>query len=211
MTMTKVLIVEDDPMARQCFEMFIHESDQYELVASIENADYAYMYCESEKVDLILMDILTQQHANGLDSAEYIKKKHPEIKIIIVTSLPEYTFLERAKLIGVDSFWYKEVVKEPFFTLMDKTMKGERVFPDSTPTLQLGNAQSTEFTIRELDVLRELTTGASNVEIAKKLAMSVRTVKAHIQNMQEKTGFKNRTQLAINARSQGLVISDTPE
>lgn len=206
----KVLIVEDDPMARQLFEMFINQSDRYELVSSIDNADMADLYCDSgrKKIDLILMDIRTAMYANGLDAAERIKKKNPGIKIIIVTSMPEYSYLQRAKDIGVDSFWYKEVVSESFYDLIDRTMNGEHIFPAQTPEVSLGLAKSTELTGREVEVLKELISGASNAEIADTLHMSVRTVKAHIQHMQEKTGFTNRTELAVRARETGFVIND---
>lgn len=204
----KVLIVEDDPMARQLFEFFVKQSEKYELLNSISSADVADIYCEMNSPDLILMDIRTSMHANGLDAAERIKRKFPAIKIIIVTSMPEYSYLERAREIGVDSFWYKEVTEGPFYELMDRTMAGEHVFPDGTPVILLGNARSDEFTERELEVLKQLTTGAGNSVIADKLFISEHTVKTHIQHLLEKTGYNNRTELAVKARESGLVIND---
>ena len=206
--MYNVLIVEDDSMIRQLLEMFIKESDGYTLAAAIDNADLAPLYCAKNDVDLVLMDIRTAMRANGLDAAERIKQKHPNIKVIICTSMPEYSYLERAKKSGVDSFWYKQVVEEGFFDLMDRTMAGERIFPDSTPELKLGNASSTEFTERELEVLKEIMTGDSNNDIADRLSISVSTLKTHLQNLQDKTGFRNRTELAVKAREIGLVIND---
>ena len=61
---------------------------------------------------------------------------------------------------------------------------------------------------RELEVLRELVAGESDAAIAEKLFMSLRTVKSHIQSMREKTGFRNRTELAVRARESGLVINN---
>ena len=207
----QVLIVEDDPMARQLFEMFVAQSPNYELMQSIDNADLADVYCMRRCPDLILMDVRAAMHSNGLDAAERIKKKYPKVKIIIVTSMPEYSYLDRARRIGVDSFWYKEVTLEPFYQLMDRTMAGEHIFPEHTPVLKLGNAYSTEFTGRELDVLRELTSGDPDALIAERLHMSVATVKTHIQHMRDKTGFRNRTELAVRARECGLVIPDDTE
>ena len=206
--MYKVLIVEDDPMARMLFELFVKESQNYQLIASIDNADLTDIYCLGEKIDLIIMDIRTAAYSNGLEASKRIKEKYPTIKIIIVTSMPEYSYLEKAKKIGVDSFWYKEVNKEPFYTLMDRTMEGEHIYPDTTPVVKIGNALSTEFTKRELEILKELTSGATNQMIADKLCITIRTVKAHITHLQEKTGFMNRTELAVKARESGLVIND---
>lgn len=204
----RVMIVEDDAMVRQMFEVFIRSCEAYEILISISNADLADVYCADHAIDLILMDIRTAMQANGLDAAERIKLKYPYIKIIIVTSMPEQAYLRRAKEIGVDSFWYKTIIQDDFIRLMDKTMAGEHIFPDQPPELRIGNTTSYNFTDREMEVLRELTTGASNAQIAEKLFMSERTVKAHIQHMQEKTGFSNRVELAVKARECGIAIGD---
>ena len=206
--MYNVLIVEDDAITRQLLEMFINNSDKYNLVAYIDDADLAPLYCSKGDIDLALMDIRTAMRANGLDAAEKIKKKYPKVKIIICTSMPEYSYLQRARDIGVDSFWYKEVVGEAFFNLIDRTMDGEKIFPDTTPELRLGHAISTDFTSKELEVLKELMSGDSNQEIADRLCISVSTLKTHIQHLQDKTGFRNRTELAVRAREIGLVIND---
>ena len=195
-------------MTRQLLEMFIDRSEDYSLAAAIDDAEFAPLYCSRSDIDLVLMDIRTANRANGLDAAEIIKQRYPRVKVIICTSMPEFSYLQRAKEIGVDSFWYKQVVEEEFFELMDRTMAGEHIFPDSTPELTLGRAKSSEFTARELEILRELMSGDSNQEIADRLSISVSTLKTHIQNLQEKTGFRNRTELAIRAREIGLVIND---
>lgn len=206
--MTKVMIVEDDPMASKLLEIFVKESDRYTVTHTIDNASMAEMYCFKNPIDLILMDVCTAMNANGLDAAAKIKKSFPHIKVIIMTSQPECSFIDRARSIGVDSFWYKESTAEKVIEVMDRTMNGESVYPDTTPTLQLGSAKSSEFSAKELEVLRELISGESDAVIADKLHMSLRTVKAHIQTMREKTGFRNRTELAVRARECGLVINE---
>lgn len=210
MKKTSVMIVEDQAMPRQLFELFVTSSDHYELAASLSDASLAPSYVASHAVDLILMDVVTKDNASGLDAAEIIKRHHPMTKIIIVTSMPECTYLARARAIGVESFWYKEVSKEPILTLMDRTMAGESVYPDSAPVLSLGFAKSSDFTDREIEVLREMTAGLTNEEIASKLFMSVNTVKKHVKSMIEKTGFKNRTGLAVEAMKSGFVIPTKP-
>ena len=90
--------------------------------------------------------------------------------------------------------------------VMDRTMAGESIYPDMTPVLKLGLADSLEFTARELEVLRELTSGEIDDVIAQRLNISVYTVKKHIKSMFQKTGFTSRTQLAVMARESGLVI-----
>ena len=106
------MIVEDQNMPRQLFEMLVEASDRYETAVSIDNAAVADIYCMRGGIDLVLMDVVTKNGANGLDAAAKIKKHDPKIKVIIVTSMPEYSYLERAREAGVDSFWYKDISRE---------------------------------------------------------------------------------------------------
>ena len=206
--MYNVMVVEDQAMPRQLFEAFISMSDKYRLVHSIKNADMADIYCDQSQIDLILMDVCTELNSNGLDAAERIKQKHPQIKIIVVTSMPEVSYLERAKAIGVDSFWYKEVSEEPILELMDKTMAGESIYPDKTPTVSFGNIKSTDLSKREIEVLREVIMGYTNAEIAERLNLSQHTVRDYVQVIMEKTGYRTRTELAVKAREKGIIIPD---
>ena len=202
----RVLIVEDQEMPRQLFEIFVRSDPRFTFVASISNAELAIDFCRPGGIDLILMDVMTGLGSSGLDAAEAIKKTYPAVKIIIVTSMPESSWLERARQIGVDSFWYKEAQKEPILAVMARTMAGERVYPDETPVVQIGNASNHDFSERELQVLRELISGDSNAEIGERLGIAATTVKFHVQNMLEKTGMHTRTELAAAARSLGIVI-----
>lgn len=206
--MIRVLIVEDDPMARQLLEIYVEKSGSYTLAQSVESAAFAELCCRAQQVDLILMDVCTALNASGLEAAEKIKREFPYIKIIIITSQPECSFLDRAQAAGVDSFWYKSGTAEDLVAVMDRTMAGEQVYPDSTPPLQLGDVTSDRLSDRELEVLRELVAGEPDAAISEKLHMSLRTVKAHIQSMRDKTGFRNRTELAVRAREIGLIIND---
>ena len=206
--MTNVLIVEDQDMPRQLFEIYIRSSQNFNLVVSVANASAALSICRNNKVDLILMDVITELGHSGLAAAEEIKNQFPDIKIIIVTSMPEYSWLERARKIGVDSFWYKDGQKDSILEVMERTMAGEHIYPDKTPLVHIGNTTNHEFTERELDILKELTTGDTNAAIAERLHLSVATVKSHIQHLMEKTGFKTRTELVSEARSRGIVIKN---
>ena len=147
-------------------------------------------------------------NASGLEAAEKIKRDFPYIKVIIITSQPECSFLDRARAAGVDSFWYKNGTAEELVAIMDRTMAGEQIYPESTPPLQLGEVTSDLLSDRELEVLRELVAGEPDAAIAEKLHMSLRTVKAQIQSMRDKTGVRNRTELAVRAREIGLIIND---
>lgn len=207
----KVLIVEDQDIPRELFKIYIDSSADFEHLLSISNASAALSICKNNKVDLVLMDVMTELDHSGLDAAEEIKKAYPNIKIIVVTSMPEYSWLTKARKIGVDSFWYKDGQKDSLLDVMSRTMAGEHIYPDDTPLIRIRCATNHEFTERELDVLKELTTGDTNAEIAERLGISVASVKTHIQHLMEKTCFRTRTELASEARRLGIVIKDKKE
>ena len=202
----RVLIVEDQEMPRQLFEIYIQGSENYELANAITNASLAPDLCGAGGIDLVLMDVCTALGSNGLDAAEEIKRKFPQIKVIIVTSMPEFSWLERARRIGVDSFWYKEAQKDTILSVCDRTMAGESIYPDDTPVVSIGAVTNHDFTDRELEILKELITGDSNAEIGARLGVSAGTVKRHVENMLKKTGFHTRTELVAEAGRLGIVI-----
>ena len=204
----KVLIVEDQQMPRQLLEIFISSNKDYVHSASLNDASLALAYCQNKEVDLILMDVYTFQGNSGLLAAEEIKKQFPNIKIIIVTSLPEYSWIKKAKEIGVDSFWYKDENKENIIEIIDRTMKGEHIYPDETPLVKFGQVTNHDLTDRELQILKEMLTGDSNQEIADRLFLSAGTVKRHVENLLFKTGFHTRTELVAEAVRLGIVINE---
>lgn len=207
----KLMIVDDQFVSRELFRLILDKSLDYEVVYSVDTAMFADTYVLNGDLDLVIMDILMQDGSNGLDAAEKIKKLRPEIKIVAVTSMPEVSWMKRAKAIGIDSFWYKEASEASILEVIGRTLAGESIYPEQTPVIQLGLAKSTEFTPREIQVLRLLTTGAGNDEIASKLEISLNTVKTHVMHLMDKTGFTSRTQLAIQARITGFVIDESEQ
>lgn len=204
----KVMIVDDQYVSRQMFELFLKNSDRYEVVFSIDSAMFASTYVLRDNIDLVIMDVLMADGSCGLDAAYSIKKLKPKIKIVAVTSMPEVSWLDKAREIGIDSFWYKEASKETIISVIDRTINGESVYPDKPPLVKIGNASSYDFTKKEIDVLRILVTGASDSEISEKLGITIHTVKTHIKHLLLKTGYDSRTKLAIQARLTGMVIED---
>lgn len=204
----RVVVADDQNISRGFFEMYVRAAVGYELTAGFRTAQEAVNFVEEHEVDLLILDVMMQDGIDGITAAGLIKAKHPEVKIILTTSASETNWEERAREIGVESFWYKEYDEHGIQEIMDRTMRGESVYPGSTPNVQFGRVTRDELTERELEVLRELTASLTNEEIADKLCISVNTVKRHLQNIMEKTGFGSRLELAMNAKSLGLVVSE---
>ena len=200
-----VAVADDFRISRSYFELYIGQAARYRLVKSFHTAQETVDWCLKNDVDLLILDVLMREGIDGLTAAQQIKEAKPEISIILVTSTAEADWEKRAQEIGVDGFWYKEYSETSLLELMDEVMAGKTVFPGLTPQLNLGNASREQFTERELDVLRELTQGKSNEEIAQALGISVNGVKFHIKNLLNKTGYPSRLMLVVHANASGIV------
>lgn len=204
----RVVVVDDQYLARGFFEGLIRMSEKYELAASLSVADQAVDWCLDHPVDLVIMDVMMKCGLDGITCARTIKANNPEVKIILTTSMAEVEWIDKARRAKVESFWFKEYSTISLTEVMDRTMNGESVYPDSPPNPEFGSAKKADLTEREQDVLRELTRNYTNEEIAQRLNISVNTVRTHIQHMLEKTGYRNRIDLAVNAKALGLVVHE---
>lgn len=204
--MSRVLIVEDQKMAQENMEAIVRSSENYTLAGIIPNAADAELFCMREAVDLILMDVCTARDENGIEAAAVIKKKFPKIKIVIVTSMAEHTFLEKAKEANADSFWYKDASRAELLDVMNRTMAGEHIFPDKTPEVKLGLTTSYELTQSELDVLRALMQSTSDEDAATMLGCSKANIRWHIGRILDKTGYRTRMELLIAVAQKNLII-----
>ncbi len=200
-----VMIVEDQALQMELFSLYLQNSNDYKLICKTDNAALADVYLVKNKIDLILMDVCTAMGASGLDASERIKLKYPEIKIIIITSMADYTFIERAKTIGIESFWYKEAGESELLEVMDLTMRGERIYPDDVLEIDLGMIKSKQLSKTEIEIIRLLVKGSTNEEIAEKTGYSYNTIRKYINLILEKTAYKNRTELAVKAVESGLI------
>ena len=209
--MIRVLIVEDQKMSRETMEGIVETLPGYALAGSLQSAEFALAFCLRNKVDLILMDVVSNGYKDGIQASAEIKKKLPHIKIIVVTSMVEADYIRRSKEAGVDSFWYKELSSQQLCEVIKNTCGGESVYPDETPSVKLGLIQSTELTQTEIKILRLVCEGYEYEEIASMTGTARSTVHYHISNILRKTGYKNKTRLAVAASRCSFIIPVFPE
>ena len=202
----QVVVADDRPLPRGFFELTVRSCEGYELAASFSAAGAAVSWCLEHPPQLVILDIMMSQGIDGLTAAARLKSALPDLRIILATSMAEAKWLDEARKLGIEAFWYKDS-EVPLPEVMDRVMTGEIVYPD-IPQLPIGRVSQTELSDRELDVLRELTACRTNQQIADSLCISVNTVRRHIQNMLDKTGFTDRLELAVHARELHIVVSD---
>lgn len=205
----RILLAEDRMICRRYFETVFRCSSRYTLIGTEGTMEEAMKWCVHTPVDLILSAAADKNGKTNFAAVEVCKKEHPSVRIVLMSDIPEYTYLQRAEMCGADGFWYMEDEKQAIFSVLDRVMKGETVFPAQLPSVKIGRMDSSKLTEKELQILRELVKGDSNKEIAETLQMSYYTVRDYVKSMLEKSELPNRTALAVAAVYSGLVILES--
>ena len=194
--MIRVLIVEDQAILRESLARSVGDQPDMTVVAAIADASEALGVALKERPDMILMDVCTEHDSNGIVAAARIKERLPECRIIIMTGMPEITFVDQAREAGVDSFVYKNVGIDELFAVMCSTLAGYCTFPKPPESIFSGTAA----------ILRLACEGKSRREIAAELFMSEGTIKRRISEILNKTGYDNIMRLAVRAVTEGSIV-----
>lgn len=200
--MIKILIVEDQVIMRDSLASLINGQEDMRVVGSIGCAADASGLCKKTSPDLVLMDVCTDNNESGIAAAAEIRAQYPAIKIIIMTGMPEITYMESSRKAGVDSFLYKNVKSETMLSTIRSTMDGYGTFPREAPSALPGNLS---FTDTEIAVLRLVCEAKNRKQIARELAMSEGSVKAVITDILNKTGYDSIMKFAVFAVAKGYI------
>ncbi len=200
-TVIRIMIVEDQTMVREALKGSLAGVEDFSVIASIADAALAPLYCERTRPDLVLMDVCTENDSSGLDAAEIIKQKFPGVKVVMMTGLPEVTFVERAHAAGADSFIYKDAPLDELEKVIRGTFEGGSFYPRP----HASELNFDELTRREKEILRLICDGLSRKEICDALGITINSVKTHFANILSKTGYESVAKLAIYAVSHGFI------
>jgi DNA-binding NarL/FixJ family response regulator len=203
-TKIKIIVVEDQAMLRDSLEQVISRQVDMDVIAALADASGTLELCRKLKPDLVLMDVVTKNNSNGITFAAQIRREFPDIKIVIMTSLPEITFVDEAKKAGAHSFIDKNMGNDYLFFVIRSTMKGNGIYPGPENRTHFAS----QFTEKEIAVIRLVCQGKTRDEMAKELNLSESSLGRHITTILDKSGFDNIMKFAIYAVGQGLVVVD---
>ena len=139
-----VLIVEDQAMLRESLVSTIDSQPDMHVVASLTDAAEAPAFVAGGGVDLALMDVCTENDSSGIVAAKRIKQDSPKVRVVIMTGMPDITFVEQARDAGVDSFVYKNVGISELLSVMRSTDSGYTTFPKAPDSVFSGSAALTD-------------------------------------------------------------------
>ncbi len=211
---TRVLIADDHKLFRQgLIGLMKTREDLVDVIGEAETGDEAVLLTEKLRPDVILMDIYMPE-MDGLQAAKEIRSRFPEVAVVMLTSSEKDGHLYEAVQLGVSGYLLKSLDATELFDLLEGVTKGEtamtramagKLLKAVANRLADGDKGEQALTERELFVLRLVSSGASNQQIAEKLTLSVNTVKSHLKNILDKLQLENRTQAATYAVKHGLI------
>lgn len=215
----KVLIADDHKLFRQGLISLMKTQDELvEIVGEAETCQEAIQLAEQLHPDIILLDIYMPD-CSGLEAARTIHARVPEVAIVMLTSSELDEHLNEAVNIGVAGYLLKDLDGKELFELLSGIQRGEAAMTRGMAARLLKNfskdrtrpIETNNLTDRELDVLKHVARGSSNLQIAEELNITINTVKAHLKNILAKLQLENRTQAAAYALKTGLVSSSAAD
>ena len=194
----KIVLVDDDSLIRESFKIMLSYDEHIEIMKVFGDGMDAIEYCSKEKVDIALLDV-RMPRINGIQATREIVKRS-NTKVIILTTFDEDEYIAEAMKFGARGYILKNSTSNKILdTIKDLMCKsiawlGKEVFGEET----LGNEKGiSSFTRKEKEIVKEIASGLTNKEIAKKLFISEGAVKKYINSILSKTGLVNRVQIAM--------------
>lgn len=206
--MIRMIIVEDQQILLDSLADSLALIPDLDIVAKCTDAGQVLPVCEHYMPDLVLMDICNYEGHSGINATVRIKEKLPQIKVILMTAMPDVSFVHDAKEAGADGFVYKNVGKDELYATITRVMQNYDAFPEDEPKTAVPELDLTD---RELEILRLVCKGMNRKEISEALFLSENTVRNNINRILMKTGYDSIAQLAIFAVSKGYIVPDTSE
>ncbi|MCP4143390.1 MAG: response regulator transcription factor [Chloroflexi bacterium] len=213
----KVLLVDDHKIVRQGVRAFLQTLNGISVVAEAASGTEAIQKAGEAHFDVVLMDLEMPGELDGIAATRQIRKEHPKMQVIVVTSHHQDEYIFPAVRAGAISYLLKDVEPEELADAIRKAAVGEAVLDSRVASRIIKELQGirqddvnpfTELSEREFDVLRLIAAGKSNAEIAETLVIGESTVKTHVGNMLKKLHLGDRTQAAVYAWQQGVVRRD---
>lgn len=212
----RIGLAEDVPHLQKAISDVLANFSNTELVFIAGNGKEMVDQLVKNKVDLVLMDI-NMPMMNGIEATSIIRKRNPEIKIVMLTVFDDGESIFNAILAGANGYLLKDSKPSRLIAAIEEAMEGGApMSPDiATKALQLIRGNRTEphekndfnLTKRELEILEQLATGDTYQEIADKLFISAKTVRKHIENIYGKLQAHNKVEAIDTARKHGLLAA----
>jgi two-component system, NarL family, response regulator YdfI len=213
--MIRILIADDHLIIREGLRLILETEDDFELVGEASDGAEALRQAAEVQPDVILMD-LRMPGMDGLTAIERLRTEQPQIAVVILTTFNEDELMRRGMRAGARGYLLKDTGRQTLFNNIRAAARGETLLkPEVMARLLAEPASHTagsssqpgqELTEREREVLTAVGRGERSKEIALRLGITERTVKAHLANIYSKLGVDSRAAAIAAASQRGWIV-----
>lgn len=209
----KVFVVDDHTVVRKGLKALLAaEKYKIDVIGDAESGDEAIPMIDQLEPDVILMD-LEMPGKSGIETIIEIKKSQPDSRILVLTSFAEDEKVFDAIHAGAYGYLLKDTSPDELVQTIRSVYSEKLTLPkefshvllDKKTEISEEPPSQNDLTKRELDVLKYISQGMSNKQIAQELTISITTIRTHVSNIMQKLNLENRTQAALYALKNGLV------
>lgn len=211
-----ILIVEDHELTRFGLKTTFEGVEYVDNIYEADSAETAIDIFNNNKIDVIIMD-LGLPKMNGIEATKKIRSSNKDVKIIILTSHNDEKEVLNSLKAGANAYCSKEINPQRLIQVVQSVADGAAWFDPSIAHIVLkasansptfdndNNRKDYDLTTREAQILKLMTEGYSNMEIAQILVISINTTKAHVANILQKLEVDDRLQAALKALKYKIV------
>lgn len=211
-----ILIVEDHELTRFGLKTTFENVEYINSIYEADSAETAIQVFNNNNIDIIIMD-LGLPNMNGIEATKQIRSSNKDVKIIILTSHNDEKEVLNSLKAGANAYCSKEINPQRLIQVVHSVADGAAWFDPSIAHIVLkasanspvfdteDNRKDYDLTSREAQILKLMTEGYSNMEIAQILVISINTTKAHVANILQKLEVDDRLQAALKALKNKIV------
>jgi DNA-binding NarL/FixJ family response regulator len=216
----RVLVIEDHPLLRSIIRIACEQTPGLEMVGELVDGSSALEACRELAPDVVLLDLSLPGELQGLDLARAIRSEGLPVRILVLTARTDEEALFESVIAGVEGYLEKTSGVRVISDALSRVARGERIFTQAQmrgAVVELSRrarqareetGAQPELSAREIEVLEHAARGFTVGQIARRLALSPRTVETHLGNAYRKLGVRNRVQALARASGLGLIRID---
>jgi DNA-binding NarL/FixJ family response regulator len=210
MQVIKIVVVDHHAVVGRGVSAILDAYSEFEVVGQAENGEETLRLLENCDPDIVTIDIDLAGHLSGLEVIHLLRRKHPEVRIVVLTNLFEELTVQNALQAGVVSYLLKTISLEDLARALRDAHRGIPTLSPAVTQLVIRELSSPirngrNLTSREYEVLALIAQGSNNHEIARHLSISLSTVQFHVSNILQKLQVRNRIEATAFAVRNKLV------
>jgi DNA-binding NarL/FixJ family response regulator len=217
MSMIRILIADDQPLMRDGLKTVLDLQKDFHVIGTARNGSEAARMADALQPDILLMDIRMPE-MDGVEGLKLIRRKHPELKVIMLTTFNDDEYIIQALAAGANGYLLKDLEMEKLSEAIRDAAAGKMIMPPavaaklaeglsriSLEKKGAAAAKALELSERELEIAGMMVQGFTNRQISATLYISEGTVRNYISGIYEKIGINDRTKAVLFLKDQGII------